>query len=100
AVRRAAPHSFGGFGLWLTAALEQLRAWTAAEAGPGRLVPWLPVAFGTGLALYFAAEREPALWASVTATVALAAATVLARRRPRGFAVAALATAVAAGFAL
>ena len=28
---------------------------------PGRLLPWLPVAFGLGIAIYFAAEREPAL---------------------------------------
>jgi competence protein ComEC len=30
-----------------------LRSWARAEAGAGRLSPWVPVAFGTGIALYF-----------------------------------------------
>ena len=30
-----------------------------AEAGAGRLLPWVPVAFGTGIAFYFAADHEP-----------------------------------------
>ena len=36
-----------------------------ADTGPGRLLPWLPVAFGFGIAIYFTAEREPAWWAGV-----------------------------------
>ena len=35
--------------------IETLRAWARAEAGAGRLLPWVPVAFGTGIAFYFAA---------------------------------------------
>ena len=31
--------------------LETLRQWARAEAGAGRLLPWVPVAFGTGIAL-------------------------------------------------
>ena len=38
---------------------------------PGRLLPWLPVAFGLGIAIYFTAEREPAWWAAVALTVGL-----------------------------
>ena len=34
-----------------------------AEVGAGRLLPWLPVAFGLGIAIYFTADREPAWWA-------------------------------------
>ena len=30
----------------------------AAEAGAGRLLPWVPVAFGVGIAFYFAAGHE------------------------------------------
>src|SRR5215475_6831639 len=41
--------------------VERLSVWARAEAGAGRLLPWLPVAFGTGIALYFAADREPVL---------------------------------------
>ena len=38
--------------------------WAAAEVAPGRLVPWLPVAFGFGIVLYFTADREPSWWAA------------------------------------
>ena len=41
--------------------------WIAAELAPGRLAPWLPVAFGFGIVLYFTADREPALWAALAA---------------------------------
>jgi len=51
------PDSLPGFG----PAIEQLRNWAIADTGPGRLLPWLPVAFGLGIALYFAVDREPAL---------------------------------------
>ena len=43
----------------------KLREWVRAEAGAGRLLPWVPVAFGVGIALYFTADHEPV--ASVTA---------------------------------
>jgi competence protein ComEC len=36
----------------------KLREWIAAEAGAGRLLPWVPIAFGTGIALYFAADHN------------------------------------------
>ena len=45
------------------AAAEHLRNWAVADTGPGRLLPWLPVAFGLGIAIYFTADREPAWWA-------------------------------------
>jgi competence protein ComEC len=77
----------------------QLKAWMLADVGPGRLVPWLPVAFGAGIALYFAADREPAPWASVSALAAAATAAVTLRQRPVGFPVALAAVAAAAGFA-
>src|SRR5438477_12509762 len=56
-----------GLGAW-PSLLAKLREWVAAEAGAGRLLPWVPVAFGTGIALYFTADREPV--ASVAAIVA------------------------------
>ena len=55
-----APSSFGS---WSTL-LEKLHAWVRAEAGAGRLLPWVPIAFGTGIALYFAANHEPVLAAA------------------------------------
>jgi competence protein ComEC len=39
--------------------------WFVAEVAPGRLFPWLPIAFGFGIVVYFSAEREPALWQAV-----------------------------------
>jgi competence protein ComEC len=80
-----------------------LREWLgvqiAAEAGPGRLLPWIPVAFGAGVATYFAADREPVAWVATTLGTLLIAAAFLLRRR-RGFAVLALVAAAAAGFAI
>src|SRR5580704_11229974 len=49
-----------GFTAWPSLA-ARLREWAAAEAGAGRLLPWVPIAFGTGIAFYFSAEHEPFL---------------------------------------
>jgi competence protein ComEC len=47
-----------GFDVWSVFTLK-LREWVHAEAGAGRLLPWVPVAFGAGIALYFTADHEP-----------------------------------------
>ncbi|HEY0438763.1 MAG TPA: ComEC/Rec2 family competence protein, partial [Xanthobacteraceae bacterium] len=78
---------------------ERLRAWLAAEAGAGRLVPWLPVAFGFGAVLYFTADREPALWAGAVLCAGCGAAVILLRRQAAVFAAAALAFSASLGFA-
>jgi competence protein ComEC len=86
-----------GFGAW-PSLVAKLREWIAAEAGAGRLLPWVPVAFGVGIAFYFAADHEPVLSvAAVTATALCAAAFLL--RRQRMFPVLVMIAAVAAGFA-
>lgn len=36
---------------------ETISAWAVAEVAPGRLMPWLPVALGLGIAVYFTADR-------------------------------------------
>ena len=78
--------------------IEALRQWVAAEAGAGRLLPWVPVAFGTGIAFYFAADHEPVL--SVAAVVAAALCVVaFVLRRQKFFPAAVMIAAVAAGFA-
>lgn len=59
-----------GLDLW-TSLAETLRAWRRAEAGAGRLLPWVPVAFGCGIALYFSADHEPVLWVVATTAIAL-----------------------------
>jgi competence protein ComEC len=86
-----------GSGAWSNA-LERLREWVRAEAGAGRLLPWVPIAFGTGIAFYFAAEREPVLSVAATAAVGLCIAAFLLRRQ-KFFPFAVMAAGVAAGFA-
>jgi competence protein ComEC len=86
-----------GSGLW-PALIERLRAWVRAEAGAGRLLPWVPVAFGAGIAFYFAADHEPVAWiTAATATTFCAAALLL--RRQKLFPLAVMIAAMAAGFA-
>jgi competence protein ComEC len=81
---------------WLAA---RLAPWIVAEVAPGRLMPWLPVAFGAGIAIYFAAEREPAWWAAAALAAVLATVAILVRRRPVAFPLMLAVAAVAAGFA-
>jgi len=73
--------------------------WLVAEAAPGRLMPWLPVAFGAGIAIYFAADREPVWWAAVALAAVLAVVAALVHRRPIAFPLALALAAIAAGFA-
>ena len=80
-------------------AAQHVRNWARADVGPGRLVPWLAIAFGLGIVLYFSADREPAAWAAGALVVAAVAAAVVARRRPVAFPVALGLAAIAAGFA-
>ncbi len=78
--------------------ISTIGAWVRGEAGPGRLLPWVPVAFGAGIAVYFAAEREPV--ASVTAVVAAALCMgAFVARKHRSFAAMVLCAAFAVGFA-
>ncbi len=46
-----------------------------------RWVLWLPVAFGAGIAVYFALPVEPPLWLGAVLTLAVAATAGLGRRR-------------------
>jgi competence protein ComEC len=62
-------------------------------------VPWLAIAFGCGIILYFTAEQEPAVWAAITLAVATGIGAVLARHRPVAFPLALAIAAAAAGFA-
>lgn len=85
------PH---GEALW-----DWLRGCVQAERGPGRLLPWLPVALGAGIALYFTADHEPIVVVAALTAFALAAV-AFALRRHALFALAVLIAAVAAGFAV
>jgi competence protein ComEC len=86
-----------GFSPW-SSIFEKVREWIRAERGAGRLLPWVPVAFGTGITFYFTADHEPVLGVAVAAAAALCAAAFLFRRQ-RIFPFAVMIAAVAAGFA-
>jgi len=79
--------------------IETLRQWVRAEAGAGRLLPWVPVAFGTGIAFYFAADHEPVLAVAAAVAFALCVSAFLLRRH-KVFPVAVMVAALAAGFAV
>lgn len=89
---------------WLDAFSEQagkyLASWAAVEIAPGRLLPWLPVAFGAGIAAYFAADREPAWWAASSLAAATLAIAFAARKHPFGFPLALGLAAFAAGLCI
>ena len=78
----------------------RLRVWAAAEIGAGRLFPWIAVAFGSGIVLYFSADHEPAWWAAVLAAAIAAIAVIFLRRRPLAFVLALGLFAISAGFAV
>ncbi|MGL5165336.1 MAG: ComEC/Rec2 family competence protein [Afipia sp.] len=94
---RAGSAADSGIGVW-SSWVELLKSWLRAEAGPGRLLPWVPVAFGTGIAAYFAADREPVASVAAATAAAFCIAALLARRHPIFPAVVMLA-ALSAGFA-
>jgi competence protein ComEC len=83
-------------------AWEALRARFAGavdeERERGRFFLWLPVAAICGVLLFFAAERDPALWAAVAAFAAAAVLAYAARAGSIGFPAAMLVLALAAGF--
>ncbi len=85
------------FGLW-PAFTTRMREWVRAEAGAGRLLPWIPVAFGAGIAFYFTADHEPVAWVAALAATGFCAAALLLRRR-QAFALVVMLAAMAAGFA-
>jgi competence protein ComEC len=76
-----------------------LREWIIAEAGAGRLLPWVPVAFGAGIAFYFTADHEPVMWVAAPTAMAFCLAAFLLRRQ-KLFPIAVIIAAMAAGFAV
>lgn len=91
------PEGVAGTAGWLRGLLSQ---WLLAELAPGRLVPWVPIAFGAGIACYFAADREPHVWAVLPLAISALAVAFVARRRPIGFPLAVGITGLFAGLAV
>jgi len=80
-------------------ARKTLQRWLASDVAAGRLLPWIPIAFGFGIVCYFTADREPSLSAALALAAALSIAAVLARAKPFAFPLLVGLAAVAAGFA-
>jgi competence protein ComEC len=76
-----------------------LRGCWAREVEQRRLFPWIAVAFGLGILLFFTAEGRPSLWAPLGGAGVFGVAAFLARARPVGFGVAVGLTALFSGFA-
>ena len=79
---------------------DLLSQWSLAELAPGRLVPWVPIAFGVGITCYFAAHREPQVWATLPLAIGAMAVAFAARRRPFAFPLAVGIAGVFAGLAI
>ncbi|HKD28141.1 MAG TPA: ComEC/Rec2 family competence protein [Xanthobacteraceae bacterium] len=100
------PGTAGVAGPWLRplpaqtgSMVARLREWVAAEVAPGRLMPWLPVAFGLGIVVYFAADREPVWWVATAIGAVVITAAYQLRASPFGFPAAVGCAAIATGFA-
>lgn len=87
----------GGLGRAQRHVLRPLMAALAAEGE--RRALWLPVWFGTGIALYFGLTRELPAWVGIAATLAGMALAVALRRWPAGRGLAIALAFAAAGFA-
>jgi competence protein ComEC len=83
---------------FVNAHLARLHKWSAVEARAGRLLPWLSIAYGFGILLYFTAAHEPVLWAPALASAVCGAFVVALRARPTGLVIAAAAACTAIGF--
>jgi competence protein ComEC len=81
------------------AAGQALAALFRAEADVARLAPWLPVAFGIGILIYFAAPAEPSPIAAAIALVLMLLAVLASREYAVVFALTLALAFVAAGFA-
>jgi len=91
----------GGIGASAPRRLRPIAAFAAALAAEDdRRALWLPVFFGTGIALYFTLTFEPPIWAGLAATVPLVLAAAALRGHSGWRAVAIALAFVAAGFAV
>lgn len=111
AMARTVAHTLGGRAPSLATGLplawpdpqrlaDRMAAALAYEVDDRRGFLWLPVAFAAGIALYFAAETEPALPLALSLAALLAGLAFWARARAGAFQLLAILATVAAGFAL
>jgi competence protein ComEC len=94
------PRAAADFASSLARFRGRLAEWALAEVAPGRLLPWLPVAFGGGIVLYLAAAREPNLIAVSITAIVTAALAFAVRHRSIAFPLSVGIAAAVAGFAI
>jgi competence protein ComEC len=78
----------------------RVKRWAVEEVAAGRLLPWLVIAYGFGIVIYFSAEHEPSAWAPGSLAAGCVVGAVLLRRHLAASVVALFAFAIAAGFAV
>jgi len=74
------PDGLASHTAWLGRLISE---WALAEVAPGRLMPWLAVAYGFGIVVYFTADREPAWWAVAASSVTLSGFVEIREERER-----------------
>jgi competence protein ComEC len=96
--RRTVPW-WGPGSAYLHACADAIRNAALSEVAAGRLLPWIPVAFGFGIVLYFTADHEPSLYAALALSLVTAALAFALRHRTLGFPLAFGIAAMCTGFA-
>jgi competence protein ComEC len=96
--RRTLPW-WGPGSAYVHACAEAIRDAALSEVAAGRLLPWIPVAFGFGIVLYFTADHEPSLYAALALSFVTATLAFALRRRTLGFPLAFGIAAMCMGFA-
>lgn len=96
---RARPHPWPGLSLGLSTLPARLSHWAGLEIERGRAFLFLPVTFGAGILLYFAAPDEPTLWAPALSAAGLGLLALRLRDRHAAALCALGLAAVAGGFA-
>lgn len=77
---------------------EEFARSVVLEVERRRLFNWLPVFMGIGVLFYFAADREPAIWAPLGASLLCATVAFALRQKPIAFAAVVALCAVFVGF--
>lgn len=85
--------------IWRETAGHTLGNWIALEVERRRLFNWIPVCMGLGVLAYFAADKEPAVWAPVLASVVFSVLAYVFRQKTTIFIILVAICAVFIGFA-
>ena len=96
----AHPSLAGGASAVFGDLVQRLQVWGALELERGRAFLFLPIAFGSGILIYFAAPDEPTLLAPLALTILLAGLTFRLRTHHGAFLALAGAATLSCGFSV